>query len=64
MHAELYVNRMKRKESITEVAKSLNITRQSYSKKEKGETIFTLPEAQQLARRYDKTLDELFKEAN
>ncbi|MEK4555843.1 helix-turn-helix transcriptional regulator [Jeotgalicoccus sp. FSL K6-3177] len=59
----LYITRKKPKESATELAKYLHITRQAYAKKENGETQFTLKEAKQLAERYDTSIDYLFKES-
>ena len=62
MYPILYITRRKRKESATELAKYLHISRQAYAKKENGETQFTLKEAKQLAERYDTSIDYLFNE--
>lgn len=64
IYPNLYIARKKRKESATQLAKALNITRQAYAKKEQGLTQFTLQEARHIAKRYDTSIDYLFKESS
>lgn len=63
LYPNLYIARKKRKESATQLAKNLRISRQAYAKKESGETQFTLKEARMLSERYDSTIEFLFKES-
>ena len=64
IYPNLYIARKKRKDSATKLAETLHITRQAYAKKESGETQFTLKEAREIAKRYDSTIDYLFKESS
>lgn len=64
IYPNLYIARKRRKESATKLAQELCITRQAYAKKESGETQFTLKEAREIAKRYDSTIDYLFKESS
>lgn len=59
-HDRLYVARREGRLKQTEVAKMLNITNVTYSKKEKGNAEFTLTEAKILSKFFGYTLDELF----
>lgn len=62
MYIELYVKRREAKMSQTDVAKKLNISRQTYSLKEQGEYDFSVKEAKKLSKLFNTPLDELFKD--
>lgn len=61
MYLNLTIERKIRKETLTEVAKYLGISRQAYSSKERGESEFSIKEIERLLERYDKPFEELFK---
>lgn len=60
MNAQVYVKRRERNLRQEDVAKALNMHKQSYYMKETGQREFTVAEAKLLARYYNCTLDELF----
>lgn len=64
IYPNLYIERHKRRDSQTKLAKELCIARQTYALKESGEREFTLSEAQKLAKRYGKPLDYLFERSS
>lgn len=62
MSYQVYVKRRENKLRQEDVAKVLGINKQTYYLKERGKSVFTIPEAKLLARFYGCTLDELFGE--
>ena len=64
LYPNLYIERKKRKETATFIAKELCISRQTYADKEKGKSDFTISEAFKLAKRYSKSLDYLFERSH
>lgn len=64
LYPNLYIERHKRKDSMTKIAKDLCMARQTYALKESGEREFTLSEAIKLSKRYGKPLDYLFERSS
>ena len=60
MTTQVYVKRREHKLRQEDVAKFLGINKQTYYLKERGKSVFTIPEAKLLAKLYGCTLDELF----
>lgn len=60
MHINLFVRRRENRLSQEDMAKLLNVHRQSYHLKEAGKREFTLSEAQKIAKHFNTTVDELF----
>lgn len=59
-NAQLYIKRKERNLYQIDIAKMLNITKQTYHLKESGKSDFTIPEAIKLAKLFNCSLDELF----
>ena len=62
MNAQVYVKRRENKLKQADVAKVLNIHKQSYYLKETGQRDFNETEMKRLARYYGCTLNDLFQE--
>lgn len=62
MYIQVYVKRREARLTKAQVAERLNLSREWYSKKEKGAQDFTLREGKALAELFNCTLDELFTE--
>lgn len=62
MNAQVYVKRRENKLKQSDVAKVLNIHKQSYYLKETGQRDFNETEMKRLARYYGCTLNDLFQE--
>ncbi|MGK0577461.1 helix-turn-helix domain-containing protein [Macrococcus capreoli] len=60
----LYRARVERKESHTDLSKLLHIHKDTYGRKERGETDFTVSEALILSAHFKKSLDALFSIEN
>lgn len=60
MNAQLYVKRRENKLKQADIAKALNIAKETYCLKENGKRDFTITEARRLAKYFECTLDELF----
>ncbi|MFU1715654.1 helix-turn-helix transcriptional regulator [Bacillus amyloliquefaciens] len=61
MYLNLFIARKEKRKSQSDVAQYLNITKQTYCRKEKGTADFTITEGQKLADYFDRSLDELFQ---
>ena len=60
MNRQVYIKRRESKLRQEDVAKILGINKQTYYLKERGKSVFTIPEAKLLAKLYGCTLDDLF----
>lgn len=58
----LYRARVENRQSQNDVAKLLNIFKDTYGRKERGEVDFTISEALKLSTHFGRSLDDLFKE--
>ncbi|MGX4281962.1 helix-turn-helix domain-containing protein [Bacillus velezensis] len=63
MYLNLFIARKENRKSQNDIAQYLNITKQTYCRKEKGMADFTITEGRKLADYFGRSLDELFQKS-